>query len=679
MASDRLNRSIASLSGVGPAMAEKLARLGIKTWQDLLLHLPHRWEDYSQVVRIREMRPGPVTIGGTIEQAAGRWARTRRLHLLEAVISDGSGTVKAVWFNQPFLKSKLVVGQSVVLSGKLEFRSNDLAMQNPAVEFTDQPAEGKILPIYPETAGLSSNQLGALIAQVLEVAAELSDDLPQAIRSVLGLVDYGNAIFTLHRPKSTNDLSQAKRRLAFDELFFLIACGLVIKQEVMTEPARAVPFQETVAKKFTGALGFQLTDAQRAAAWQVLQDMTHKHPMNRLLEGDVGSGKTVVGALAAVMAIANGYQAALMVPTEVLATQHATNLATLFGGLGYRTAQLSGKVSAAQRRDVMDNLANGSLDLVIGTQALLSDDVKFHQLGLVIIDEQHRFGVEQRQLLKAKAGYLPHLLTMTATPIPRTLALVLYGDLDISVINQLPPGRLPVTTKVVREGQRQATYQQIDQEIAAGRQVFVVCPLIEDSDVLGVKSVAAEVKRLQKGPFAHRRLAVIHGRLKNDEKAEVMAQFAAGQIDILVATSVIEVGIDVPNATVMLVEAADRYGLATLHQLRGRVGRSDRQSYCYLFASSDAKASASRLEAMERTTDGFRLAQIDMELRGAGQIYGLRQHGRLDLRFADLTDAKLVAQARQSAKAFVEEPAKMLQYPQAVRRINQLKNVTSLD
>lgn len=675
----RLETNVGLLKGVGPALAQRLERLNVTTARDLLLHFPYRYEDYSQVAHIRDLRPGPIVVAGVIEQVAARWAQTKRLHIIEAIISDGTGTLKAIWFNQRYLQTKLVAGQSVVLAGRLEFRNSDLALQSPQIEFTNDSAKGRIVPIYPETAGLTSKQISALVEQIIATSTLLPDLLPDDLRIAAGLMTLSEAVTALHLPQISHDIERARRRMAFEELFFLIACGLMIKQEVAKEPARRLVFDEAVARNFTAQIGFDLTDAQRKAAWQILRDIDQAHAMNRLLEGDVGSGKTVVAALAATMAQAAGYQTALMVPTEVLANQHAAKLAPLAAKLGYRVAQMSGKLPLAKRREVLEQISSGDVSLIVGTQALLSKDVNFHQLGLVVIDEQHRFGVEQRQLLKAKAGYLPHLLTMTATPIPRTLALAIYGDLDISVIDELPPGRKPVKTSVVRESGRSKIYDLVDAEIEQGRQVYVVCPLIEESDALDFKSVETEEKRLREGPFSHRRMAGLHGRMKSDEKERIMAQFAAGEIDILVATSLIEVGVDVANASVMMIEAADRFGLATLHQLRGRVGRGSAQAYCYLFSSSNIGAGDRRLAALEHTNDGFRLAQIDMQERGAGQVYGLRQHGRLDLQFADIGNTKLLAEARLAAQAFVGDGARMLQYPGSVERINQLKTVTSLD
>lgn len=676
----RLESRVEQLKGVGSVLAKRLERLDIATVGDLLTHYPRRYEDFSKVVTIAQMQPGPVTIRARIEQVAGRWARSRRLHITEAVLSDGTGTIKAVWFNQAFLGRQLHRDQEVIVAGRLEFKGNDLALQSPTVEpATGEGAVGRIVPIYPETEGIGSRQLERLVELALPLADELPDRLPEPVRRQHDLPDMAWTVRQLHRPTSLTELARAIRRQAFEELFFLMVTGLVLKQEIETETARPIAFKAELAQEFVAGLGFELTDAQRAAAWQILQDMEATRPMNRLLEGDVGSGKTVVAALAMLMALGGGYQAAVMVPTEILARQHHERLAPLFEAFDFRTNLLVASLPATEKRQVIEAVATETPQVVIGTQALLGGQLEFGHLGLAVVDEQHRFGVGQRLALKQKAGYLPHLLSLTATPIPRTLALTVYGDLDISIINTLPPGRLPVVTKLVDEAGRTKLYQEIDREIAAGQQVYVVCPLISESDILGLKSVEAEIDRLRRGPFQHRRLEGLHGRLTGADKTKIMADFRAARFDILVATSLIEVGVDVPAASVMIIEAADRFGLATLHQLRGRVGRSTHQSYCYLLSENQAPAARQRLRALERTADGFRLAQIDLELRGAGQIYGLKQHGQLDLRFADLGDTKLVAEARQAANTFAKDPAVVLQYPEVVKQINQLKAVTSLD
>jgi ATP-dependent DNA helicase RecG len=677
----KFERPVGVLKGVGAEVERKLARLNIFTVGDLLQHYPRRYEDFSKISPIRAMKSGPVTFRAEIVHVASRYARTRKLHITEAVLSDGTGTVKAIWFNQPYMIRSLKKGSEVYISGKLEFRNNDLALQSPVIEAPNEVLKdtARIVPIYPETDGLTSRQLRTLILPLLDELEGIPETLPEPVITDNKLLVRAKAMREIHFPSSPTLLNRAKQRLAFGELFFLILASLVIKHEIKTETAPVIHFNTEQAQRFTGLLGFDLTDAQRRAAWEILQDMTLDQPMNRLLEGDVGSGKTVVAAMAIAMALANGYQATLMVPTEILARQHYANLAPIMSSLGYEIELLIGSHTKKTKDATKERAKTGAAHLVIGTQALLTGDTTFDKLGLVIIDEQHRFGVAQRQLLKQKAGYLPHLLSMTATPIPRSLALTVYGDLDISVIDELPPGRLPVETKIIERRGRAKTYEAIENLITAGQQVFVVCPLIEDSDTFGSASVTAEAERLRQGPFAHRRIGILHGKLSTTEKQAVMADFAAGKLDILVATAVIEVGVDIPNASVMLIEGAERFGLAALHQLRGRVGRGREQGYCYLATDSRATTTLERLAALERTTDGFRLAQIDLELRGPGQIYGLRQHGDLDLQFADYSDPKLLAAVRKAALAFLSEPGAMVKYGYVTDRVNTLKAVTSLD
>jgi ATP-dependent DNA helicase RecG len=677
------DRPIGSLKGVGKAVEEKLARLNIHTAGDLIRHYPRRYEDFSQIIPIRLMRPGNVTFRGEVERVAGRYARARKLHLTEAIISDGTGTVKAIWFNQSYIAKSIPTGTPVLVSGELKFKNNDLALQSPAIEAIEEGRDTKdtarIVPVYPETEGLSSKQLRGLIQPLLPLAATTEESLPESVVTSSKLMPLGKALREIHFPSSQASLTKARNRLAFEELWYLMLTSLVIKHEIMTEQAPNIEFRVEAAKAFVDTLDFEMTPHQKQSAWEIFQDMAKSSPMNRLLEGDVGSGKTVVATMAAVMAMASGYQASLMVPTEILARQHAAKIGPLLEHLGYEAVVVLGKQPAAERKAALGRIASSDPLLVIGTQAMLGEKVEFPRLGLVIIDEQHRFGVGQRQELKAKSGRLPHLLSMTATPIPRTLQLTVYGDLDISVIEGLPPGRQPITTKVVEGKDRDKSYEFINAQLDAGRQAFVVCPLIETSDVLVAKSVTAEYERLRKGPFKHRRLGLIHGRLPADEKQAVMDQFVAGQLDILVATSVIEVGIDVPNASVMLIEGAERFGLAALHQLRGRIGRGSYPSHCFLVAESKAPGTLERLKALERSQDGFRLAQIDLEIRGPGQIYGRRQHGALDVQLADIGDAKFLSHVRSEALKFLSDPGAMLKYPQVATKVNALKAVTSLD
>jgi len=624
MSRDWQQRPIGSIKGVGAQMEPKLARLGITTAGELIHHFPRRYDDFSKIIPIRLMRPGNVTFRGEVERVASRYARGRKLHLTEAIISDGTGTVKAIWFNQPYMAKSIPTGTPVLVSGQLKFTNSDLALQSPAIEPIEEGRVAKdtarIVPVYPETEGLSSKQLRGLVQSLLPLVGTVDETLPGEVIASAKLITLEKALREIHFPSSQAALTKARHRLAFEELWFLMLTSLVIKHEIKTETAPQVPFNVDSAKEFVGALDFELTPNQKRAAWEIFQDMGTEQPMNRLLEGDVGSGKTVVATMAAFMAMRSGFQAALMVPTEVLARQHAAKLTPLLEKLNFGTAVVLGKQSAAERAIATERIKTGQPLLVIGTQALLGETIDLPNLGLVVIDEQHRFGVGQRKQLKAKAGRLPHLLSMTATPIPRTLQLTVYGELDISIIEGLPPGRQPITTRVLDAKGREGVYEFINAQVDAGRQTFVVCPLIDDSPELAFKSVTAEFDRLTKGPFKHRRLGLLHGRLTAPEKQAVMDAFATGELDILVATSVIEVGIDIPNASVMLVDGAERFGLAALHQLRGRIGRGAHASHCFLVAESKAPGTLERLKALEKSQDGFRLAQIDLDLAGPAKF-----------------------------------------------------------
>lgn len=676
-----LDQSVQQIPGVGAVLASKLKKIGIVTINDLLMHFPRRYDDFSTITPINEMKPGLVTFQGKIIKTSVRRAKTRRLTITEAIITDGTGTIKAVWFNQPYMASSLPKDQELVISGKLEFRNNDLALQTPNIEIASQAGRdtGIIVPVYPETAGISSKALRRLIQPIVQSLGDIPESLPEIVINKWGLMRLTEALGQIHFPNSPAKLSRARYRLSFEELFVLMLTGQVIKREIKTESAPKLEFRPDVAKDFVARLSYKLTDAQRSAAWQILKDLEGEFPMNRLLEGDVGSGKTAVAALAMVMTSANGYQAALMSPTEILARQHFHTLSPLLTEMGYRVRLLAASLPTPEKALIQEQLARGEVDIVIGTQALLSEKINFWALGLTVIDEQHRFGVEQRKLLKQKAGRLPHLLSMTATPIPRSLALTVYGDLDISIIDKMPPGRIPPTTIVYQAKARDRAYRIVEEQIEAGRQAFIVYPQINQSDQSHQLSAVAEAESLQKGIFKHRRIGLVHGKLNGAQKAEVMAAFVAGDLDILVATTVIEVGIDVPNATAMVVWGAERFGLATLHQLRGRIGRAGHSSWCLLISTAEDNDEGSRLSAMVKTTDGFRLAQIDLEIRGPGQIYGQKQHGRLDLKLADLADAKLLSAARQAAIEIVNNPSVMIKYPQLVERVNQLKAVTTLD
>ena len=676
-----LTSPVTELRGVGESVAQKLAVLGIKTIADLIDYYPRRYEDYSKVVEIARLRPGAVTLQAKISSATGRYVR-RGMHITEAIASDETGSVRLVWFNQPYRAASIKAGQAYFIAGEYALRRSRFTITNPSIELvSDFPlSAARIIPVYRETKGLKSNQIRRYIKEALGLAQQLPEHLPAWLVSQQKLEDYSEAVSQIHFPASQEELQKAKKRLAFEEVFELTLAALLNKQEVAHEKGIKIVFQKKTAQSFVGSLPFKLTDAQRKAAWQIFQDMAKSQPMNRLLEGDVGAGKTVVAAMASLVAIEQSFQVALMAPTEILARQHAETLQRLLehAGVGEQIALLIGSLKPAQKATVHARIADGSAKLMVGTHALLSEKVDMHKLGLIIIDEQHRFGVEQRKKLQSKAGHMPHVLHMTATPIPRSLALTLYGELDISVLDELPPGRQAIKTVICPPASRPKLYEQIDQELAAGRQMFVVCPLISDSELSAGLSAEEVYERLSKKDFKHRRAALLHGKMKSADKEKIMADFLAKKYDVLVSTTVIEVGVDVPNASIMMIEGAERFGLAQIHQLRGRVGRGAHQSYCFLVLS-DNKAPSQRLRALENTTDGFKLAELDLRLRGPGAIYGTLQHGAIDLRVAQLTDTKLIAAARASAQEFIDKDEKLGSYTHLANRVVALRAVTNLN
>lgn len=677
-----LDDSVEVIKGIGPAAAAIFANAGIQTVGDLINYYPRRYEDYSQVSPISGLKPGKVTVRGSITKVSGRYVR-RGMHVTEAVAEDATGSVRLVWFNQPYRATAIKHEASYCISGDFQLSHQKLAIMNPALEldkdFTHNTA--RIIPIYREARGLKSTQIRKAIAEIAPHIGKLTETLPTWIIDAEGLMDRSSAILALHFPDSPQLLEAARKRLGFEEVFELTLTALLIKHDALQETALQIPFNEALAKQFVGHLPFTLTDEQRKVIWHIYTDMQKTRPMNRLVEGDVGSGKTVVATMAALMAIEQGYQVAFMAPTELLARQHAETIYQLLQPLGLadHVSLLVGGMKTAQKKQAQEHIRAGKVRLIVGTHALIQEHVDMHKLGLVIIDEQHRFGVEQRKKLQVKAGHMPHVLSMTATPIPRSLALTLYGELDISVIAHKPKDRKPIITKLISPNSRKGLYESIDQQIAAGRQVFWVCPLITESSVSkDTQSVETVFKTLKQSSFKHRRVALLHGKLKADEKARIMQDFVNHHYDILVATTVIEVGVDVPNATVIVIESADRFGLAQLHQLRGRVGRSEHQGYCYPILS-DSKPPTKRIKAFAQTSDGFRLSELDLELRGPGAIYGTLQHGALDLRIASLTDTQLISSARAQAQAFIDRGEKLVQYKHLAKRVQTLRAVTSLN
>jgi len=676
-----LTSPVEALKGVGAAQAKKFAILGIQTVADLFDYYPRRYEDYSVVTPINALRPGAVTLEATIKQVSGRYVR-RGMHITEAIASDKTGSVRLVWFNQPYRANAIKKDQTYFISGDYQLRRSRFSITNPSIEAaSDLPINtARILAVYRETKGLTSRQIRHAVAQVRSAFADIPETLPQDVIKEHKLLSRADALRALHAPQSQNELEKAKRRLGFEEVLQLSLASLLNKQENQTETALSIKFNENLARDFVGHLPFDLTNAQRQATWRIYQDMQKEHPMNRLLEGDVGSGKTVVAAMAALMAIEQGWQVALMAPTELLARQHAETLHELLAPLSKQdtVGLLVGSLKAKQKDETRQALASGEVKVIVGTHALIQEKVAMDKLALVVIDEQHRFGVEQRKALMVKAGHMPHVLNMTATPIPRTLALTLYGELDISVLNEKPKDRLPIITKLVSPNSTKEVYEAVDQKLAQGQQMFVVCPLISESSELEANSAEATYEKLSKGRFKHRRVGLLHGKLKPQEKQDIMERFVAGKLDILVSTTVIEVGVDVPNASIMMIETAERFGLAQLHQLRGRVGRSGQQGYCYLMLD-DSKAPSRRLQALETTNDGFKLAELDLELRGPGAIYGVMQHGQLDLRIAQLSDTHLIAEARNAAQDLLDSKDNLLKYTHLMQQVKRLRAVTNLN
>ncbi len=665
-----MDAPVSTLPGVSTAYTARLRRLDIETVGDLLYHFPHRYDDYSSLKPISQLEYGDeTTIVGTIWETRSRKSRGGR-EIVTSVIADASGTIEAVWFNQPYLIRQLRAGRRIVLSGKVDEYLGRLIFQSPVWEPLERELihTARLVPIYPLTRGVTSRWLRRLLKRVVDHwTPRLKDHLPEAVRQRAGLAMLATAIRQIHFPDSEDAANEARRRLSFDEFFFIQLGMLHQRQAWQSQAATPVPSNRAVLDAFLKSLPYELTGAQRRCVDQILGDIAQPRPMSRLLQGDVGSGKTVVATTGMLMAVASGRQAALMAPTEILAEQHYRTImeslaetSTLGMDRPVSVALLTGSLRRVERRKVYTALASGQADIVVGTHALIQQHVTFRDLALVVVDEQHRFGVAQRGTLRGK-GDSPHTLVMSATPIPRSLALTVYGDLDVSVIDELPPGRKEIETRWLLPRERERAYAFLRSQVESGRQVFILYPLIEESDKVEAKAAVEEYERLQRDIFPDLTLGLMHGRLKGKEKDAIMSRFREGEIHILVSTSVIEVGIDVPNATVMLIEGADRFGLAQLHQFRGRVGRGEHRSYCLLLSDAvspedpQTRTTWERLRAIEDTQDGFLLAEKDLDLRGPGDFFGVRQSGLPALRLASLSNVAILEQARAEAQALFEE------------------------
>lgn len=660
--------SVAELHGVGEKKLDALHSVGIETVLDLLMYYPRRYIDRTAQVEIAALSIGEeAMVLATVDKVAGRRTKNGR-SIVECKISDASGSLSISFFNQPWRTKQLLSGEQAIFFGKVDEYRGRRQMTNPVVDLVGNRT-GRIVPVYPqsEKAGISTWEVADWVEEALKRAGEFADPVPLEWRRKLGVVDRTSAMLSVHVPDTLAAAYGARKRLAFDELLRLQTI-LVLRKRAIEREAKGLSHMVDgeLIKRFIGDLPYALTGAQQRAIDEIARDMAQPQPMHRLLQGDVGAGKTLVAVAMLLMAVQGGHQGALMAPTEVLAEQHAINVrsvltslsvsdsSTLMGERPLRIELLTNRTTAAERRRLHAGLADGGVDVLIGTHALLTESVAFHSLGAVVIDEQHRFGVEQRSALRDKGdgATVPDVLVMTATPIPRTAAMTVFGDLDVTVLDELPPGRTPVcTSRVEGRTDEQAMWKHVRDQVSAGRQVYVVCPLVEESEKVQAKSATAELERLSSGPLEGLRTELLHGQMPAVDKEQIMTRFRNADIDVLVATTVIEVGVDVPNATVMVIEDAARFGIAQLHQLRGRVGRGAAESFCYLFGEAGNPEAQERLDAMVRTTDGFELAEVDLELRGAGSILGSRQKGRSDLRLASLKrrDRELVEDARTLA------------------------------
>ena len=712
-----LSTLIEEIPRIGPVYQKKLKKLGIKTVRDLLFHFPHRYEDFSNLKKISQARVGErVCIRGKISQIKNSRTWKKRMFLTQAVVKDETGTMKVVWFNQPYLINVFKEGNFVSLVGKVVSDEYGLYLSSPAYEKISQNKTlihtRGLVPVYPETEGLSSRWLRFILRPILtKLKKEIPEVLPENLIKKYKILPIQKAVWQIHFPDSLSLAKKAKERFAFEEIFFISLFVLREKLKIAREKAIPIPINLAVIKNFVKSLPFTLTKAQKKSAWEILKDLEKERPMNRLLEGDVGSGKTIVAVIAALNVIKSGYQVALMAPTEILAQQHFQKISKVLEKEEIKIGLITGKenkiklkkeILKVPREKLLEKTKMGEINFLIGTHALIQEGILFKNLALVILDEQHRFGVEQRAKLltnnyrlRTAQKMLPHFLSMTATPIPRTLSLTIYGDLDLSLIDEMPKGRKKIITKIVAPKDRQKAYNFIRQEVKNGRQVFVICPRIEPMNSeqrtkskeqrtkniswAEVKAVKEEYQKLKKNIFPDLKVGMLHGKMSSEEKEKIMKDFARKKINILVSTSVIEVGIDIPNATVMMIEGAERFGLAQLHQFRGRVGRGAHQSFCFLFTDSPARKTRERLKALISSENGFELAEEDLKIRGPGDFIGQRQWGIPDLAMSSLKDIFLVEKTKGAAREILEEDPGLKKYPLLKEKLEKFRERIHLE
>ena len=688
----QLNSKLSEIKGVGPKTAEALSARGFQTFKDLLYYFPRKYEDYAAYTKISEIRPGKVVVRGKIRGLRNIHTRRRNFTITQGEIFDETGALRVVWYNQAYRIKNFKEDTEYYFTGEYDFKYNRYQLTAPtavlASEVEESRQDGGYQPIYSGSGRYNSAWYRRIFAKLRPFFYQIPELLPnEAIPKILTKLSRNQALFNMHFPESEEEVEKARTYLGYEELFELILASKLNQNEVSKLNAKSLKFNLTDIKQLLKTLPFELTNAQKRVTWQILQDLEKVHPMNRLLQGDVGSGKTIVSAIAAYQAIKNGAQVAILAPTAILATQHFEGISKILTPLGVKTTLL---ISATKdKANVKAAIRSGEINLVIGTHAILTDDTTFSSLGLCIIDEQHRFGVLQRQHLLEKSfqnqnpnfqQISPHFLAMTATPIPRSLQLTIFGDLDISIINQMPKGRTPIKTRIYNElNLKDVIYPELSEHLAAGEQVYVICRLIDEAISEEDKSrTVIETAKLMQKQFSKYQIGILHGKLKPAEKDQVMHDFKDKKTQILVSTTVVEVGVDVPNATQIVILNADRYGLAQLHQLRGRVGRGDKPSQCFLVATGENPPSRRLLE-MEKSTDGFYLAEVDLKLRGPGEIYGAMQHGELNLKIASLTDTKLIELARTHVEKFLSSPDSMLKYTELSQDIKKYQQLTTLN
>lgn len=681
---------------IGEKYTQKLKKLGIKTVRDFLFHFPHRYEDFSDITPIKDLKEGEnVCIQGKIKTIENKVTWKRRITITQATIEDQTGTITATWFNQPYLTNTLKAGNFVYLAGKVTKRkkTKEIYLSNPIHEKISNKENphtkhtGRIIPIYPTTEGVSSRWIRYVIQPLIKQFKNTIQDLvPEQIRKETNLLSINEALQQIHFPDSIELAEKAKEKFNFQELLLMQIYVLHKKAKLKKEKAIPVPYHKKT-EKFVNSLPFKLTEAQKRTAWEIIQDLTQSHPMNRLLEGDVGSGKTIVAAIAILNVLLAKKQVAFMAPTEILAKQHFKTFKKLLnsnfkiGLLTREDTKLNNR--KIKRESFLKKIKKHEIDFVIGTHSLIQKKVKFKDLALVVLDEQHRFGVNQRAKLCQKKNQVPHLLSMTATPIPRTLAITIYGDLDLSFIDEMPAGRKKIETEVVSPEGRKEVYNFVESEIKKGKQAFVLCPRIKSTKTTkqwsGAKAIKEEYDELSKDVFPNLNIATLHGKMKAEKKEQIMKKFKNKKIDILITTSVIEVGIDIPNATIMIIEGAERFGLAQLYQFRGRVGRGEKQSYCFLFTESSSAENSERLQALVETNNGLELAEKDLEIRGAGSVFGTRQSGIPDSVTKSLFNNKLVQKTNNWAKRIIKHSPKLTKYPLIKERVKHINKIIHLE